>query len=1595
MRLLFTLLVSILFATTTWADKETYYLELGGNNNIDLAHWVSKMPDDMRLCQMSIPRAHDAGTHSINSSTDPLSYTWYQDQYYDEGTLFRKGVRAFDLRFTDYNLTLTPYEAVEDMLIDTGGGFMCHGDHLWMFLLRDRMNTFLEEMKCMPTAKELDGEFMILNLSVEYTRDKDKTAAKRKLIGSFVKLLIERYGADRFIKYNSNLTKKELSGKILLFVGQRWEALDTFAGYSEGIEEVNYYERYFNEVLKEQGKEGTHIPFNISYHDDNDTERYPVENLTYKDKKNTFSASEIVNFPGDKALNEGDAKPAGNSFGLGYVEDNREPDEVTDFFKQGLSRFHNRIDDLNTQNLFYSSGIEGYARAALGSAGGSYTANDREYLFGVHEELGANHLTYDYIKGVQKPLGMVNFDFCGAVQKDDDQHLLVISKAKYGDLLLKEIVRHNFMQKNLVENFTRGFISDIVLCCVDRTRPESNKTKEEDGLKAKRALEAQGYQLIMDYTTDDLLGPYLDGVAAHRIYFGAKYTSNPDSAVHRLHLIRTYSKYLEDYHAFHDDALKVKDFEAWDYGWQNLGKNKGTKLDSLAWEDKYNHAFWGSRYAKPLKVIDLTEKGANKWGSLRAGLAIDLASNEKNDDDDGITSNSVGSPWHAFLWQVKTPIHDDDNGAYGLLFDFTKNYTDNGRYIEDVKWMEFQGLTAEDTHGWDNTTFFNITNDDKHVHAFNKTLLTMKRHFHNTFAEGYDENMHFDYCTLCNYKVRRQEHVHKYEADELGYVHIDWCTVDKCGFKVSRYCADYCKDFDTEGFGTCDKCEQVTYQPAVKNAKGVFEISNPGQFCWFSRYVAYGHPDADAILMSDISTTRGGFMPIGFATDDDYANFTSTESKYEKELKDVNGEDSGITYRQLTLLGVGYSGTFDGNGHTVFYNYNHDKGSVITPTTNFEKMRCVDGMFTFVNGGTVKNLGIADDSQILSNKPICGSVAGLAYKANFENIYSKATIITGDGAGNGHVSSGLVGIMSASTLKNGYFAGKIPLFWKGEDPQKHLRAASAVCVTTEQAAQQLYNFLQPSTVSNFYYDKTPVEDFEWDGVKIRSMEMESPEEFPGVRMMNHKDFTDGKVCYLLNSNDNNDKNVWFQKIKTGEKDTDGNYYPMLRDTLGNNTNIVYGGYKHGGNEIIVTNNKSDILATYKHINAYNAEAKSEADGNHDFSYKLSEDYPVWRIDENDKPFAKWNFKCEVCNDEQTLEDEASSDENQTDSEPTCTKEGHRYVTCTHEFNENVSFTDTHDFKTDPLGHDFSDKKLSDEPKHYDALNYDLSGDLYSYVCSRDGALSDIKVIKDYSSEGNLELSRKNYVWSTSTDIHLTDDNQFKGISFADISTPNYPTYTRTMKNQWGTFCAPFGFEIDESQPYEFYYITSITDNTLTLKKATNAKHTNRFFCLIRVNREEVDGKEYRLVLTSNEKRININPYVTSDNLLDGLYRIGCFEKKDITDEKGYIIANNKFWNIQDLAYDEDGNRRTTADGKAVSVTCLPFHGYLGADKPSDAKVLNFSFSDDESSAIETINALTSGEAEYYDMNGRRISDLQHGVNIVKYGNGVTKKVILK
>lgn len=220
------------------------------------------------------------------------------------------------------------------------------------------------------------------------------------------------------------------------------------------------------------------------------------------------------------------------------------------------------------------------------------------------------------------------------------------------------------------------------------------------------------------------------------------------------------------------------------------------------------------------------------------------------------------------------------------------------------------------------------------------------------------------------------------------------------------------------------------------------------------------------------------------------------------------------------------------------------------------------------------------------------------------------------------------------------------------------------------------------------------------------------------------------------------------------------------------------------------------------------------------------------------------------------------------------------------------------------------------------------------------------------------------------ELLITDGYNFASpVPFNALSA----SYNRSMPNMWGTICLPFNVTVSEEDNYEFYELAGFDGETLTVNKVTESLAA---------------GTPVLVLCSENEDGINIvqsNTNVvteTQEGSYYGALTIRGTLLETPLNYDGYIISNNKFWWINELR--NLGN----------SVKLAPFRAWIASESVSFAKALNISIWN-ETSAVETIKSLTEGKTEYYDINGRRISKLQEGINLVKTKNGITKKIIVK
>ena len=213
------------------------------------------------------------------------------------------------------------------------------------------------------------------------------------------------------------------------------------------------------------------------------------------------------------------------------------------------------------------------------------------------------------------------------------------------------------------------------------------------------------------------------------------------------------------------------------------------------------------------------------------------------------------------------------------------------------------------------------------------------------------------------------------------------------------------------------------------------------------------------------------------------------------------------------------------------------------------------------------------------------------------------------------------------------------------------------------------------------------------------------------------------------------------------------------------------------------------------------------------------------------------------------------------------------------------------------------------------------------------------------------------------------------------------SYSRKMKEgtTWATLCLPFEVSLDD-QNFRAFKLLSADDVTGT------------------VELEEIEGsiaagtpviikmKDGATKLSISEVDKAIAKDVQTAETANGNYQLqGLYTQKEFskdTDNNCYIVKGFKLMNPAKLL-DKTATK---------SVGSKPFRAYMvdsSSTSASAAGARMFSISvGGSTTAIEQLETTADSKAEYYDLQGHRLQNLQKGVNIVKRG-GKTMKVIIK
>ena len=211
------------------------------------------------------------------------------------------------------------------------------------------------------------------------------------------------------------------------------------------------------------------------------------------------------------------------------------------------------------------------------------------------------------------------------------------------------------------------------------------------------------------------------------------------------------------------------------------------------------------------------------------------------------------------------------------------------------------------------------------------------------------------------------------------------------------------------------------------------------------------------------------------------------------------------------------------------------------------------------------------------------------------------------------------------------------------------------------------------------------------------------------------------------------------------------------------------------------------------------------------------------------------------------------------------------------------------------------------------------------------------------------------------------------------------SYSRKMKEgtTWATLCLPFEVSLADKN-FRSFKLLSADDVTETVE-LEEIKTSIEAGTPVIIKMK--DGAT-NLSISEADKEIanEVKTAETSNGnyQLQGLYTQKMFSKD--TDNNCYIVKGDKLMNPAKLL----------DKTKTESVGSKPFRAYMvdnSSAPAAGARMFSISVGG-STTAIEQLESTADSKAEYYDLQGRRLQNLQKGVNIVKRG-GKTMKVIIK
>lgn len=226
-------------------------------------------------------------------------------------------------------------------------------------------------------------------------------------------------------------------------------------------------------------------------------------------------------------------------------------------------------------------------------------------------------------------------------------------------------------------------------------------------------------------------------------------------------------------------------------------------------------------------------------------------------------------------------------------------------------------------------------------------------------------------------------------------------------------------------------------------------------------------------------------------------------------------------------------------------------------------------------------------------------------------------------------------------------------------------------------------------------------------------------------------------------------------------------------------------------------------------------------------------------------------------------------------------------------------------------------------------------------------------------------------------LPLDDSKAYKLYEDCDV---NNASYEREVKSEWATLCLPYTIlPSSEANTCYFYTLKSVGTKSVELVRVEEGVIEAGQPVVVR--KKNAEQTRFRVVSGTAFPDEKAKAVTKPTNRETGHRLMGTFAPIELADDC-YFIAKDLF--------------RLVSDYKpaATGVKIAAYRAYIQPEGTLEGGSAQLTIGVDEGTnqvdAATLVDLLNDTEAEYYDVQGRRIPQLQRGINIVKVGSKVMK-----